>query len=111
MIRYCEIVAALKIRTVNGQGRKLSTNRAIEILEEFGVDTPDGHVRADPGTLRATTVNRWLRIWGLDHPRMTRGPAAVRFEAKHANACWQFDMSPSDLKHIEQPDWIGAVRG
>ena len=58
MIRYCEIVAALKIRTVNGQGRKLSTNRAIELLEEFGVDTPDGHVRADHGTLRPTTVNR-----------------------------------------------------
>jgi len=111
MIRYCEIVAALKIRTGNGQGRKLSTNRAIEILEEFGVDTPDGHVRADPGTLRPTTVNRWLRTWGLDHPRMTRGPAAVRFEAKHANACWQFDMSPSDLKHIEQPEWVEIGRG
>lgn len=111
MTRYCEVIAARKIRTGNGQGRKLSTNRAIEIFEEHGVDTPDGHVRAAPGTLRPTTVNRWLRTWGLDHPRMIRGPAAVRFEARHANECWQFDMSSSDLKHIDQPDWIEPGRG
>ncbi len=37
---------------------------------------------------------------------MTRAPAAVRFEAKHANELWQFDMSPSDLKHIDRPEWI-----
>jgi hypothetical protein len=49
--------------------------------------------------------------WGLDHPRMIRAPAAVRFEAKRANDCWQFDMSPSDLKHIDQPDWIEPGRG
>ena len=42
---------------------------------------------------------------------MTRAPAAVRFEAKYANACWQFDMSPSDLKHIEQSEWIESGRG
>ena len=34
MNRYCTIVAALKVRTTNGQGRKLSTARAIEILED-----------------------------------------------------------------------------
>ena len=28
--RYCQIVAALKVRTENGKGRKLSTVRAIE---------------------------------------------------------------------------------
>ena len=111
MTRFCEVIAALKIRTSNGQGRKLSTNRAIELLEEHGVNTPDGLVRADPGTLRPTTVNRWLRTWGLDHPRMTRAPAAVRFEARHANECWQFDMSPSDLKHVDQPEWIDPARG
>lgn len=111
MSRYCEIIAALKIRTGNGQGRRLSTNRAIEILEEFGVETPDGHVCADEGTLKRSTVNRWLQAWGLDHPRMIRAPAAVRFEARHSNECWQFDMSPSDLKHIEQPAWIEPGRG
>ena len=44
--RYCEIIAALKLRTTNGKGRHLSTGRAIALLEEHGVETPDGLVRA-----------------------------------------------------------------
>lgn len=111
MARYCEIVAALKIRSGNGKGRKLSTSRAIEIIEQHGVGTPDGHVQAPPGLLKRPTVDRWLRTWGYDHPRMTRAPAAVRFEARHSNALWQFDMSPSDLKRIAQPEWIEPGRG
>jgi hypothetical protein len=111
MVRYCEIIAALKLRTTNKQGRHLSTNRAIELLEEHGVQTPDGFIQAMPGQLKRSTINRWLRTWGYDQQRMTRAPAAVRFEAKHSNVCWQFDMSPSDLKHIEQPEWIDPKRG
>lgn len=34
MARYYEIVTTLKIRTSNGQGRKFSTDRAIEILKQ-----------------------------------------------------------------------------
>ncbi|CDH07874.1 Integrase, catalytic region (fragment) [Xenorhabdus bovienii str. oregonense] len=30
---------------------------------------------------------------------------------QNRNDCWQFDMSPSDLKHIEQPGWIDAAKG
>lgn len=78
LTRYCEIIAALRLRTCNGQGRHLSTARAIELLEEHGVDTPDGHVRAPAGLLKRSTVNRWLQSWGLDHPRMVRAPVAVR---------------------------------
>lgn len=111
LTQYCEIIAALKLRTLNGQGRHLSTARAVELLEEHGVDTPDGHVQAPPGSLKRSTVNRWLQTWGLDHPRMTRGPVAVRFEAKHSNDCWQFDMSPSDLKRIDQPEWVDPKKG
>jgi hypothetical protein len=111
MVRYCEIIAALKLRTTNKQGRHLSTNRAIELLEEHGVQTPDGFIQAMPGQLKRSTINRWLRTWGYDQQRMTRAPATVRFEAKHSNVCWQFDMSPSDLKHIEQPEWIDPKRG
>ena len=111
MVRYCEIIAALKLRTTNKQGRHLSTNRAIELLEEHGVQTPDGFIQATPGQLKRSTINRWLRTLGYDQQRMTRAPAAVRFEAKHSNVCWHFDMSPSDLKHIEQPEWIDPKRG
>lgn len=111
MTRYCEIIAALKLRTTNRQGRHISTVRAIELLEDHGVETPDGFVQAPKGTLKRTTVNHWLQTWGYDQPRMTRGPAAVRFEAKTSNALWQFDISPSDLKHIEQPEWIDPKKG
>ena len=108
--RFCEVIAALKIRTTNKKGRHLSTARAIALLEEHGVETPDGEVRAAPGLLNRATVNRYLALWGYDHARMTRAPAAVRFEAKHANALWQFDVSRSDLKEIEQPNWVDSAR-
>ena len=109
--RYCELIAALKLRTTNKQGRHLSTQRAIEILEQYGVETSQGLMRAPQGVLHKTTINLYLRQWHLDHPRLTRQPPAVRFEAEQSNACWQFDMSPSDLKHIETPDWIDPRKG
>ena len=37
---------------------------------------------------------------------MSRQPAAVRFQAELSNECWQFDLSPSDLKHIKRPLWV-----
>ncbi|RMN79972.1 hypothetical protein ALQ56_04642, partial [Pseudomonas syringae pv. papulans] len=39
--------------------------------------------------------------WLLNQSRLLRQPPAVRFQAEHSNDCWQFDLSPSDLKHIE----------
>ena len=110
MNRYCTIVAALKVRTTNGQGCKLSTARAIELLEDHGVLTPDGLVRAPKGLLKRPTVDRWLQAWGYDHRRMLRAPTAVRFEARRSNECWQFDMSPSDLKRLARPEWVEPGR-
>ena len=111
MERYAEIVAALKIRTSNRKGRHLSTARAIRLLEEDGVETPDGLVRAPPGLLKRATVDRVLRALGLDHARVVRPIAAVRFQAKRSNDLWHFDMSPSDLKQVEAPLWIEQGRG
>lgn len=111
MERYAEIVAALKIRTANKKGRHLSTARAIRLLEEDGVETPEGLVKAPPGLLKRPTIDRLLRVSGLDHARVTRPVAAVRFQAKRANELWHFDMSPSDLKHVEAPLWIEPGRG
>ena len=56
--RYCEIIAALKLRTTNGKGRHLSTRRAIALLEEHGVETKDGLVRAPRGVLKRPTLDR-----------------------------------------------------
>jgi hypothetical protein len=109
--RYCELIAALKLRTTNKQGRHLSTQRAIELLEQYGVETSQGLIRAPQGVLHKTTVNVYLHQWHLDHPRLTRQSPAVRFEAEQSNDCWQFDMSPSDLKHIETPTWINPSKG
>ena len=108
--RYCEIIAAMKIRTSNKKGRCLSTVRAIQLLEDHGVETSEGLVQAEKGQLNKATVNRYLRLWGYDHARMTRAPVAVRFEAETSNALWQFDISPSDMKRIEQPSWVDPNR-
>jgi hypothetical protein len=108
--RWCEIVAAMKVRTTNKKGRHLSTARTLQLLVEHGVDTPDGFHKLAPGKLTASTVNRHLRRLGYDHERMTRQPPAVYFQAECANALWHFDMSPSDLKHLKAPAWIDADR-
>jgi len=109
--RYCELIAALKLRTTNKKGRHLSTRRAIELIEDYGVETPQGLIQAPKGLLSRSTVNDYLNRWKLDQPRLTRQPPAVRFQAEFSNACWQFDMSPSDLKQVEAPLWIEPGRG
>ncbi len=109
--RYCELVAALKLRTTNKNGRHLSTQRTIELLENHGIETPQGLVKAPKGLLHKTTIDVYLRQFHLDQGRLRREPPAVRFQAERSNDCWQFDMSPSDLKHIETPDWVDPAKG
>jgi hypothetical protein len=109
--RYCELIAALKIRTRNQKGRHLSTVQAIRLLEEHGVETPEGLVRAPPAVLTRTTVNRHLKQSGFDYVTLTRPPPAVRFQAPHSNDCWHFDLSPSDLKQVQRPAWFEEGRG
>lgn len=108
---YCEIIAALKVRTTNKKGRHLSTGRAIEILEQHGVQTPNGLVKVTAGLLKITTVNRYLKAWGYDYTSLLSEPPAVRFQADFSNDCWQFDLSPSDLKHLAKPAWSNELRG
>jgi predicted DNA-binding transcriptional regulator AlpA len=109
--RYCEIIAALKIRTSNRKGRHLSTVQAIRLLEEDGINTPDGHVTVPVGLLKPTTVNHYLNKWGYDRNTLLRQPPAVRFQAEYSNQCWHFDLSPSDLKHVKAPAFLEPGRG
>lgn len=112
MERYCEIIAALKIRTRNKKGRHISTSEAIRLLEQYGLDTPDGLVRAPKSRLKPTTVNRYLAEWGYDPETLGIQQTVTRFQATHSNECWQFDLSPSDLKHLdEQPAWASERKG
>ena len=110
MERYCELIAAVKVQTSNRKGRCLSTGETIRLLEEFGVETPEGLVKLEPGVLKLSTVNRYLLQWNYDKESWTRQPAAVRFQAEHSNECWQFDLSPSDLKQIKAPPWLRPDR-
>jgi hypothetical protein len=109
--RYLELIAALKVRTSNRKGRHLSTAEAIRLLEDYGLDTPEGRVQAPKGVLKKPTVNYYLKEWGLNWRTLQREPPAVRFQAQHSNDLWQFDISPSDLKHIKAPLWIDEARG
>jgi hypothetical protein len=109
--RYCELVAAMKLRTANKQGRHLSTAETIRLLEDYGVETPDGFIRAPKGLLKRSTVNRYLKHWGYDPQTLARQPPAVRFQAVHSNDCWHFDLSPSDLKEVPAPVWVREDRG
>ena len=111
LVRYCELIAALKLRTTNKKGRCLSTARAIELLENFGVETPEGLIRLPAGILTVSTVNRYLKQWGYGSETLSRQPPAVRFQASHSNECWHMDLSPSDLKQVEHPLWFEEGRG
>ena len=111
LLRYCEVIAALKVRTTNGQGRHLSTVQAIRLLEEHGINTDGGHLQAPPGLLKKTTVNRYLKEWGYDKEKLSRQPPAVRFEAEYSNQCWHFDLSSSDLKRLKNTVELEPGRG
>lgn len=103
MKRYCEVIAALKYRSLNKKKHHLSTSRIIEILENHGVYTPDGLIKLPAGVLTKSTVNRYLKKWNYNLNSIIQESPAVRFQAEFSNDCWQFDLSPSDLKHLEQP--------
>lgn len=111
MEHLCEVIAALKVRTTNLKQRHLSTDGAINLLVDPGVETPDGLLRIAPDVLTRSTVNRYLRTWEMDDRHIHKPPPAVRFQAEHSNDCWQFDLSPSDLKHVPAPLWVEEGRG
>jgi len=67
MERYAEIVATLKIRTLNKKGRHLSTARAIRLLEETASKRQTdwcGRLRACSSAQRSTACCV-LRAWTM----------------------------------------------
>ena len=111
MEHYCELIAALKVGSLNKKGHHLSTTRAIEILEQYGMETSSGLIKLPPGVLKKSTVNHYLKTWDYDLDSLRQPSPAVRFQATHSNECWQFDLSPSDLKYLKNPSWIEPGRG
>ena len=87
------------------------TTQALRLLEDYGITVDNGHIQAPKGVLKKSTVNRYLKQWGLDRGTLMRQPPAVRFQARYSNQCWQFDLSPSDMKQLPAPPRIDASRG
>ena len=106
MVKYCELIAALRVRTTHKKNRNLSTSESIRILEEYGVETEEGLVKIPHGILSKSTVNRYLKHFNLTSDSFHKQAPAVRFQAEKSNELWHFDLSPSDLKHIDKPPWI-----
>lgn len=98
MKKYCQLIAALKLRTTNKQDRHLSNAACIRILEEYGIETDQGLVKAPSGLLKKSTVSFYIRRWGLGHDTLRIQPPYIRFQAQYSNECWQFDFSHSDFK-------------
>ena len=65
LLRYCEVIAALKVRTSNNQGRHLSTVQAIRLLEEHGINTDNGHLTAPPGLLKKNNCQSLPQTMGI----------------------------------------------
>jgi hypothetical protein len=106
MRRYCELIAALKLRTTSKKGRRLSTKACIGVLEKSGIETEEGLVKVESGLLKLSTVSRYLKQWGYDNRTLSIEPPWTPFQATFSNECWQFDFSPSDLK---KPEFFGKT--
>lgn len=99
--QWIEIVAALKLASLNKKGRHLSTTRAIE-LAEAGVYI-DGKLKQIPkGVLNRVTADRWMQQLGINIVGSMKQSACVRFQAQQSNECWQFDISISDAYYLAQ---------
>src|SRR5262249_54986862 len=57
LTRYLELIAAVKLRTTNGTGRHLSTGEAIRLLEDYGLETPEGRGPTPQRGLKLPTRN------------------------------------------------------
>ncbi|HCU65523.1 MAG TPA: hypothetical protein DF774_07185 [Rheinheimera sp.] len=58
--QYCEIIAALKIRTMNKNGRHLSTANVIALLERTGVGSDYGFINDEERIVSNDTDPNWL---------------------------------------------------
>ncbi len=101
---YCELIAAMRLRTTNKKGRHLSIKECVRILEEYGVILNEELKQAPKDLLKRSTISRYLNRWGYDQHSMAIEPQYVPFQAEHSNECWQFDFSTSELKKLSSDD-------
>jgi hypothetical protein len=98
---WIEIIAALKLATLNRQGRHLSTAKAIE-LAEAGFYLEGRFQQIPNGVLKRSRCDRWMEKLGITLRQSLRPEPCVRFEASESNACWQFDIAISDAHYLAE---------
>jgi hypothetical protein len=78
--RWCEIIAAMKVRTTNRKGRHLSTVRILQLLVEHGVETPDLGLRSQGtrGRLRCRESRSFPGFLTRPVPRKRQKPRHTR---------------------------------
>lgn len=103
---YCQLIAAMKIRSMNGKKHLLSTGQCIKFLEEDGVKVKNDTIKASKGLLKVSTVNRYLDQYLISPDHILSEPTVNHFEASYSNQCWQLDITPSELHRLpsQHPD-------
>jgi hypothetical protein len=110
MLHSCELIAALKIRSTNRRGKQLSTPRTLGILEEHGVEVDGKRITSPKGLLTKSTINRYLKHFGMTSKNFRCESVVVSFQATYSNEYWQLDFTPSNLKRLPN-DTTGETDG
>lgn len=97
---YCQLIAALKIRTINNQNHTLSTKQCITFLENEGVVVNNKTISAPKNILKTSTVNKYLSLYYISPNDVLSEPTFTHFEASYSNQCWQLDITPSELHRL-----------
>jgi hypothetical protein len=103
---YCQLIAAMKIRSMNSKKHMLSTARCIKFLEEDGVDVKGRAIKVALNLLKVSTVNTYLKHYLIAPDDILTEPTVNHFEASYSNQCWQLDITPSELHRLptQHPD-------
>jgi hypothetical protein len=97
---YCQLIAAMKIRSMNGNKHVLSTSRCIWFLENDGISIKNTVIKAPKNILKVSTVNEYLNHYLISPEDILTEPTVNHFEAFYSNQCWQLDITPSELYRL-----------
>ena len=100
LYHYCQLIAAMKIRSMNGKKHMISTAHCIKFLEEDGVIVKGRTIKAPQNILKVSTVNRYLNYYWISPNDILAEPTVNHFEAAYSNQCWQLDITPSELHRL-----------
>lgn len=97
---YCQLIAAMKIRSMNGNKHVISTQRCIQFIENDGVLIKNRIIKAPKNLLKVSTINNYLNHYFISPEDILAEPAVNHFEASYSNQCWQLDITPSELHRL-----------